>query len=313
MSYEGAGQTGYGGQGTYGGQGYNGYTGGAASANSNEFNQQQNPGFYQGNQGYQGYQDQQQSQGPQTGQNEWFSGDTGMDMGQTGGGYPSQMNPNGFTPAAQQQNNTFTSHGFGTPAPEPMQNTISGTVGGGSGPGNYDDEPPLLEELGINFDHIKTKTIAVLIPTRAIEHDMLNDTDMAGPLVFCLLQGFCLMFSGKLFFGYVFGFGVVGCVAMYSVINLMNHATNSTIDIYRVFSVLGYCLLPIVLLSAVTVLINLRDLAWLGTPLTLVAVLWSTQTATRFFEAATLMREQRWLIAYPVFLLYACFALITVF
>jgi hypothetical protein len=31
---------------------------------------------------------------------------------------------------------------------------------------DYDNEPPLLEELGINFDHIWTKTQAVLIPTK---------------------------------------------------------------------------------------------------------------------------------------------------
>jgi len=43
------------------------------------------------------------------------------------------------------------------------------------------------------------------------------------------------------------------------------------------------------------------------------AVGWCTLTATRFFEAALAAREQRYLIAYPSFLLYACFALIAVF
>ena len=38
-----------------------------------------------------------------------------------------------------------------------------------------------------------------------------------------------------------------------------------------------------------------------------------TLTATRFFERALDMREQRYLIAYPVTLLYSCFAMITVF
>jgi hypothetical protein len=32
--------------------------------------------------------------------------------------------------------------------------------------GDYENEPPLLEELGINFDHIWAKTQAVLIPTK---------------------------------------------------------------------------------------------------------------------------------------------------
>lgn len=45
----------------------------------------------------------------------------------------------------------------------------------------------------------------------------------------------------------------------------------------------------------------------------LLTISWCTFSATRTFEAALEMREQRYLIAYPVFLLYACFALITVF
>lgn len=31
---------------------------------------------------------------------------------------------------------------------------------------DYSNEPPLLEELGIRFDHILTKTQAVIIPTK---------------------------------------------------------------------------------------------------------------------------------------------------
>jgi len=178
---------------------------------------------------------------------------------------------------------------------------------------NYDDEPPLLEELGVNFEHIYTKTLAVLVPTKQIDPHILEDTDMAGPLLFCLIQGFCLMFSGKLFYGYLFGFGVVGCTFIYVVINLMNHAGTDTIDVHRVFSVLGYCLLPIVILSAMTIIFDLRETSMIGTPFVVLAILWCTYTATRFFEAATQMQHQRYLIAYPVFLVYACFALITVF
>ena len=31
---------------------------------------------------------------------------------------------------------------------------------------NYDNEPPLLEELGVNFEHIWKKTQAVMYPTK---------------------------------------------------------------------------------------------------------------------------------------------------
>lgn len=72
----------------------------------------------------------------------------------------------------------------------------------------YENEPPLLEgeqpwlvglrklllnensmivELGINFDHIKNKTWTVLNPLRRPDQHIMDDADLAGPLLF----GFC--------------------------------------------------------------------------------------------------------------------------
>ena len=59
--------------------------------------------------------------------------------------------------------------------------------------GSFDDEPPLLEELGINFDHIYQKTIAVLNPFTITDANIINETDLAGPLCFCLALGATLL------------------------------------------------------------------------------------------------------------------------
>ena len=177
----------------------------------------------------------------------------------------------------------------------------------------YENEPPLLEELGINLQHIKKKTISVLIPKKKIDQSILEDTDMAGPLVFCLIQGFLLIFHGKFFFGYVFGFAVLGSISMYLIINLMNHYNTNIISIFSVFSILGYCILPIVILSFLIIFIDTKTNPWLSVFLTAAAVLRCTQTSTHFFETASQMHEQYYLIAYPTFLLYASFALLTVF
>jgi hypothetical protein len=185
----------------------------------------------------------------------------------------------------------------------------SGSIAAGGVYNSFEDEPPLLEELGINFDHIRAKTQAVLHPGRSIPAHMMDDADLAGPLVFCLALGFCLLLTGKVHFGYIYGFGIVGCVLMFSILNLMS--ADEGIDLHRTTSILGYCLLPIVLLAALNVIFNLRGTV--GGALTLIAIAWCTHTATRFFETALDMREQRYLIAYPVFLLFSCFALITVF
>ena len=65
------------------------------------------------------------------------------------------------------------------------------------GYGNDTAEEPLLQELGINFQHMRDKTLAVLNVTRTIDSHLMDDTDLAGPLVFCLLfSSFLLMVRG---------------------------------------------------------------------------------------------------------------------
>ncbi|XP_076446020.1 protein YIPF5-like [Babylonia areolata] len=179
-----------------------------------------------------------------------------------------------------------------------------------SSPGeeNYEDEPPLMEELGINFDHITQKTMAVLNPLKLTDHSIMQDTDLAGPLVFCLAFGGSLLLSGKLSFGYIYGIGVVGCVAMYCLLNLMSM---TGVSVGVTISVLGYCLLPMVFLSFAAVLLSLQGV--LGTLLTCVAVAWCSLSASKLFVSALAMDSQQLLVAYPCALVYGVFALITVF
>ncbi|CAH0479592.1 unnamed protein product [Peronospora belbahrii] len=196
---------------------------------------------------------------------------------------------------------------------------LNGTLGVSSS-SYYDDvddenefanEPPLLEELGIHFEHIWAKTVSVLLPTKQINEHILDDADLAGPLVFCFLFGTCLLLAAKVHFGYIYGFGVLSCLFMYLLMNLLS--PERTIDIYRVCSVLGYCLLPIIGLAAINIVISVKDLGIMGFVLASVCTLWSTHTASRFFEKALYMTEQKYLVMYPTMLVYACFVLIAVF
>jgi hypothetical protein len=60
---------------------------------------------------------------------------------------------------------------------------------------DFANEPPLLEELGINPDYIVQKTLTVLNPFRTTRPDVAADSDLAGPLVgyFPLLFFFVLV------------------------------------------------------------------------------------------------------------------------
>jgi hypothetical protein len=176
------------------------------------------------------------------------------------------------------------------------------------GTGGLSGEPTLLEELEINPSHIQYKTIAVLNPVRTIDKHIMDDTDLVGPLLFCLLFGVSLLLAGKVHFGYIYGVALMGWISIYGILNLMSE---SGIDTLRTASVLGYCLLPMVLLSFTSIIIPLQGI--MGLLLGGVTVLWCTSSSANMFATALSMKEQRFLVAYPVGLFYFCFALMTVF
>lgn len=173
---------------------------------------------------------------------------------------------------------------------------------------DFENEPPLMEELGINFEHICHKTLAVLNPLKQANTEIMQDTDLAGPLVFCFAFGGSLLLSGKVHFGYIYGIGVVGCLAMYALLNLMSLVS---VSVTCIVSVLGYCLLPMVLLSFFSVVMSLQGMV--GTALTVVCVLWCSISASKLFVSALTMDRQQLLVAYPCALVYGVFALLTVF
>ena len=67
--------------------------------------------------------------------------------------------------------------------------------------------------------------------------------------------GSLLLLVGKVHFNYIYGIGVLGCLAMYGLLTLMSMAP---VPVAVVVSVLGYCILPIVMLSAVSVVFSLQ-------------------------------------------------------
>eukprot|EP01147_Barroeca_monosierra_P000616 gene616-3926_t len=174
-----------------------------------------------------------------------------------------------------------------------------------------EEEEPLLYELGVNFQHIIDKTLAVLNILKPVDRHLMDDTDLAGPLVFCLAYSAFLLMSGKLEFGSVYGLAVIGCIGMNLVLALMTHSPDTSVSLSRTASVLGYCLLPMVALSSVAILLSLSGT--FGSLLTVLSVAWCTHSAARIFTTVLQMDHQRILVAYPCVLIYGVFALLTVF
>ncbi|XP_071625633.1 protein YIPF5 [Temnothorax longispinosus] len=215
-------------------------------------------------------------------------------------------------------NYSYGSKTFLDPTQSPYSNdlfTQDDYVKGTNGFGDEEDEPPLLEELGIDPDRIIQKTLAVLNPFhRKGQIDdanyLLQDSDLAGPVAFCLvLAAFLLLAGSKAHFGYVYGLAMISCMLMYILQSLMSSSGNITLS--SVASVLGYCLLPVVVLAGLGVFTTLRGP--IGLILAVLAVAWASLSASRLFSTMSGESDQKLLIAYPCMLLYGVFTLIIIF
>lgn len=173
---------------------------------------------------------------------------------------------------------------------------------------DFDNEPPLLEELGINFDHIYRKTKCVLNPFATPDESIIHDEDLAGPLVFCIAYGFSLLLMGKIQFGYIYGITALGCVSMYALLNLMSE---KGVNAMCIGSTLGYCLLPMVFLSFLSTILLMKS--FLGLILSILFILWCSISSSKLFVYSLNMSNQQILVLYPCFLLYGIFALLNVF
>mmetsp|Transcript_41886 Transcript_41886/g.129817 ORF Transcript_41886/g.129817 Transcript_41886/m.129817 type:complete len:271 (+) Transcript_41886:110-922(+) len=173
---------------------------------------------------------------------------------------------------------------------------------------DFENEPPLLEELGIDVGSIwlRMKGIAFF---KKIDEEVLRDADLGGPLIIVLSLGTCLLLAGKLVLGLLYGWGSMSCVFICLLINVMSQ--RGEIDLYRTMSILGYGLIPIVLLAFIGIFVSLKSA--FGTVVAMICIAWATATSSRFFATAIAMHQQRWLVAYPVGLVYTLATLITVF
>lgn len=192
-------------------------------------------------------------------------------------------------------------------APPPRSGIGAGSFGGGA----FEDEPPLLEELGINIPQIVRKMTSVLNPVH-VNADLHEDGDLSGPLMFTLLLGTTQLLAGKVHFGILLGWGSVAALFIYLVVNLLvGGHPKWPLELYRSFSLVGYCLLPLVVLSSLLLFVP-RSVASLV--LGALAVLWATKTCS--YLLVTLIphaQEHRMLLAYPCALVYATFALLILF
>lgn len=158
-----------------------------------------------------------------------------------------------------------------------------------------EDEPPLLEELGIDLNKILIRLMHSLDPTGKCGV-VLGDYDVIGPIALYLTYtSLLLLAGGKLMFSYIYGLAVLTSVCMYGLLWAMTDSSEVTLT--STFSVLGYSFTPVVLVALLAVFVNLKNI--FGAIIVLAAVVWSSMNAARVFVAMFGNSDQKYLMAYP--------------
>lgn len=98
---------------------------------------------------------------------------------------------------------------------------------------------------------------------------------------------------------------------LYVVFNMLA-GKNGNLDMYKCLSLIGYCMLPIVMLSALSLFVPQGGMVIMV--ITGLFVIWSTRVCTGLVvELANCGDEHRGLIAYACFLIYMLFSLLVMF
>ena len=176
-----------------------------------------------------------------------------------------------------------------------------------TGPTSIEDEPPLLEDLEIDFDHILTTALAVLHPRTTPDNNVLA-ADLSGPFCVVVALGAILLLSGKFHFGYIYGLGLIGCVLIHLQLTLM---ADSVVPFIATVSVLGYCLIPIIVVAVISIIFNLAT--WWGGIIALTFIGWATWSAANMMAPLMGLDHAKALVAYPIFIFYSSFSLLAVF
>ncbi|GBE60400.1 yipf5, putative [Babesia ovata] len=165
------------------------------------------------------------------------------------------------------------------------------------------EDPPLLEELGIDLEDIMRHINCVLL-FKSCGNGELQYGDFTGPLMILLLFGLSMLVSCNLNFSLVYAIEVLGTGCMYLLFNMLSQ--DVYVDMAKTAIILGYSLLPICL--APIIWIFSRFAKPVAVILVYLCVAWSTSTASRLFTEELNMGSRKFLVIYPTMIYYLFFA-----
>jgi hypothetical protein len=183
-----------------------------------------------------------------------------------------------------------------------VKNALTGWVPG---------DPPLLDELGINFNTIKKESTLILRIFRRsqINYSFLENADLTGPILFTFLFSLFLLLNGKIHFGYVYFISITSTFFIYFLLNVMG---DRSIDMIKCCSVMGYSLLPIVGFALTNIFCGWINLSFKLATGCLVSI-WAASVSSIVFVNYLEMGKKIVLVGYPLLMVYTCFTLLVIF
>ena len=180
----------------------------------------------------------------------------------------------------------------------------------------------------------------------------MDDSDLAGPILFFILFGMFLLFSGKVHFGYIYGLALLGTIGLHSILSLMTPESVASSSPQTTPAAPGYGVPPppppqptqdgsggaraphrgkfsstltfarsasvlgyclLPLVATSVVGVLIPMDTPMGIAFTSVAIVWCTYSASGMFCAVGRMRGMRGLVAYPLGLFYVAFGIMGIF
>lgn len=175
--------------------------------------------------------------------------------------------------------------------------------------GSLPGDSPLLYELGIDFDLIKSES---LLSVKALSRNnipIVNPSDVTGPFVLIALFALSLVLHGKIHFGYVYLISLSSCMFLYFLNKLIS---TENVRFAVCCSILGYSFVPVFVFSFVDLAIRWTGLV-VRLVLGLLSALWSTYAAATLFSRYLKLSDKTLVVGYPLFLTYISCVLLVVF
>ncbi len=184
--------------------------------------------------------------------------------------------------------------------------------------GFFPSDPPLLQELGIDFNSIIRESCLVFnysLQNIGDDSTQIPFTDFIGPLCYLLLYNCFLAIQGKIHFGYVYVLTLFSILGVYFLLNAL--IKDKQIHLIFCVNILGYSLLPISIFTLLNILLFFLSKST-RLIIGLVYALWSTYFSTKIISGKIsgdvfIGGDKSGIIGYPLFLAYLCYILIGVF